>query len=223
MSLTLHITAKTDKKQRRSEGLVMRLIADRLTCLRGGRTVFEGLGFALAAGQALAVTGPNGAGKSSLLRLIAGLITKEAGTMTLEAGHPELTIAEQAHLLGHRDAIKPSLTVWENLAFWQGFLGGAPGISLGNSLDQVGLAHLADIPAAYLSAGQKRRLAFARLLVTSRPVWLLDEPTSALDAAAKSMIARLMTGHLQSGGLIVAATHDPLNIPASELRIGAAA
>lgn len=201
----------------------MRLRAEGLTCLRGGRTVFNGLGFAVAAGQALTVTGPNGAGKSSLLRLIAGLIGREAGTIALDNGDPELTLPEQAHFLGHRDAIKPSLTVAENLAFWRDFLGGASALPTDQALDRVGLGHTAHLPAAYLSAGQRRRLAFARLLVTSRPLWLLDEPTSALDTGAKAMITRLMTDHLRTGGLIVAATHDPLNIAADELRIGAVA
>lgn len=201
----------------------MRLRGEGLTCLRGGRTVFHGLGFAVTSGHALIVTGPNGAGKSSLLRLIAGLIIRNSGTLALDGGDPELTLPEQAHFLGHRDAIKPSLTVRENLDFWLAFLGGAPAALPEDALEQVGLGHAAHLPAAYLSAGQRRRLAFARMLVTARPLWLLDEPTSALDVTAKIAIARLMSEHLRTGGLIVAATHDPLNIPADELRIGTAA
>lgn len=198
----------------------MRLTAEGLTCQRGGRTVFRGLNFTIASGQALAVTGPNGAGKSSLLRLISGLIGSDSGSLALEGGDGELTLPEQTHFLGYRDAVKPSLTVRENLGFWRAFLGGKEASSETGALDRVGIGHLADLPAAYLSAGQRRRLAFARLLVTMRPLWLLDEPTSALDAAAKDAIAGLMTEHLRAGGLIIAATHDPLGIDAQELRIG---
>jgi heme exporter protein A len=113
--------------------------------------------------------------------------------------------------------------VKENLDFWRAFLGGAPGLDVAASLDALQIAHLAELPASYLSAGQRRRLALARLIAVQRPVWLLDEPTSALDTNAQSLLAALMAGHLRSGGLIVAATHDALGVPARELRIGAAA
>ena len=165
------------------------------------------------------MTGINGAGKSSLLRLIAGLLPVAGGTVTLEGGEADLTLPEQAHYLGHRDALKPALTVLENLDFWRDFLGGQA-IDGTASLEAVGLGHAAHLPAAFLSAGQRRRLSIARLIAVNRPVWLLDEPTSALDTSGQAMIASLMGAHLRSGGIILAATHGPLGIAAPELRIG---
>jgi heme exporter protein A len=207
----------------------MRLCGRNVGCVRGGREVFSGLDFEASSGETLAVTGPNGSGKTSLLRLIAGLLAMAGGSIDLEGGEAELTLPEQAHYLGHRDALKPALSVAENLSFWRDFLGGVPPDakenlkeSLKESLAAVGLDHAIDLPAAYLSAGQRRRLSIARLLVVRRPLWLLDEPTSALDAAGQSMFAAHMTDHLARGGLIVAATHAPLGIAARELRIGGA-
>ena len=199
---------------------MLRLSAAGLGCVRGQRGVFHDVDFELSAGEAMALTGPNGAGKSSLLRLIAGLLRASAGRIGLEGGAAELTIAEQAHYQGHLDALKPALTVAENLAFWIHYLGsaGAPGAALG----AVGIASLADLPAAYLSAGQRRRLSLARLVAVPRPIWLLDEPTSALDAAAQAQLTELMRQHLAGGGIIVAATHGPLGIDAKELRLGKA-
>jgi heme exporter protein A len=197
----------------------MRLSALDLACHRGGRDVFTGLGFAVASGEALIVTGRNGAGKSSLLRTIVGLVRLTHGQLTLEGGDPELTIAEQAHYLGHQDALKPSLSVAENLRFWAGFLGSGL-TDIQPSLEAVGLAELAGLPAAYLSAGQRRRLSIARLLAVKRPIWLLDEPTSTLDAAAQSRLTALMRTHLAEGGLLMAATHGPIGLDAAkELRL----
>ena len=197
----------------------MKLLGQGLTCVRGGREIFAGLDLDVASGQALAVTGANGAGKSSLLRMIAGLLPLAGGAIRLEGGAGELTLAEQAHYLGHRDALKPSLTVHENLDFWQRFLGEGTA-DIAGALDAVGIGHAMHLPAAVLSAGQRRRLSIARLIAVARPVWLLDEPTSALDAAGQAMIAGLMTQHLRGGGLILAATHGPLGISANELQIG---
>jgi heme exporter protein A len=199
----------------------MRLLGRDVRCVRGGREVFSGLDFEAASGEALAVTGPNGSGKTSLLRLIAGLLTIADGSIGLEGGETELTLPEQAHYLGHRDTLKSALSVQENLSFWQDFLGGEA-FDASASLAAVGLDHAAHLPAAYLSAGQRRRLSIARLLVVRRPVWLLDEPTSALDTTGQSMFAALMGDHLARGGLIIAATHAPLGIAAHELRIGGA-
>jgi heme exporter protein A len=199
----------------------MRLLGRDVRCVRGGREVFSGLDFEAASGEALAVTGSNGSGKTSLLRLIAGLLTIAEGSIGLEGGETELTLPEQAHYLGHRDALKSALSVTENLSFWRDFLGGEA-FDASASLAAVGLDHAAHLPAAYLSAGQRRRLSIARLLVVRRPVWLLDEPTSALDTTGQSMFAALMGDHLARGGLIIAATHAPLGIAARELRIGGA-
>ncbi len=201
----------------------MRLIGADLVCRRGGREVFAGVSFAVAAGEALTITGRNGAGKSSLLRLICGLLRIANGQLAIEGGDDELTIGEQAHYLGHLDALKPSLSVAENLRFWAGFLGDGSGDGdLAAPLAAVGLDQLADLPAAYLSAGQKRRLSIARLIAVKRPLWLLVEPTSALEVAAQQKLTELMRAHLTSGGLILAATHGEIGLDnAQELRLGA--
>jgi heme exporter protein A len=199
----------------------MQLSGRDISCVRGGREIFSGLAFETAAGEALAVTGPNGSGKTSLLRLIAGLLTVVRGSISLESGEAELTLPEQSHYLGHRDAIKPALSVSENLTFWRDFLGGEA-FDPAEILKLAGLDHAARLPAAYLSAGQRRRLSIARLLAVRRPVWLLDEPTNALDAAGQTLFATLMGDHLSRGGLIIAATHTPLGVSARELRIGSA-
>jgi len=198
---------------------MMRLSSSDLGCVRGGRQVFHGLSFAVGASEALVVTGPNGVGKSSLLRLVAGLVRPAQGRLVLDGGDPELTIGEQAHYLGHQDALKPALSVRENLGFWTDFLGGAIGRAK-DALAAVGLDGLAHLPATYLSAGQRRRLSLARLVAIERPIWLLDEPTSALDAAAQAMLAELMRTHLAGGGLILAATHGPIGLNGvKELRL----
>jgi heme exporter protein A len=198
----------------------MRLLGSDLVCIRGGRQVFSGVGFAVEAGAALLVTGPNGAGKSSLLRLIAGLVGVAGGGIALDGGDGELTIGEQAHYLGHQDALKSSLSVEENLAFWASVLGDGTA-RVGTALAAVGLDGLARLPAIYLSAGQRRRLSIARLIAITRPIWLLDEPTSGLDASGQAMLADLMRAHLAAGGLILAATHGPIGLDgATELRLG---
>jgi len=199
----------------------MRLRAWDLAIERGGRRLFEGLSFEAEAGAAVIVTGPNGAGKSSLLRALCGFLPIEAGGFTLEGGDAELTVGEQAHYLGHADAIKGALTAGENLVFWAAMLGGAATRATAlAALARVGLAHVVDFPARALSAGQKRRAALARLLVARRPLWLLDEPTTALDASSQSAFATVMQAHLDAGGLLVAATHASLGLRnAKELRL----
>lgn len=198
----------------------MRLVATDLACIRGGRQVFVGLSFTIVAGQALVVLGPNGVGKSSLLRLAAGLVRLAAGTLSLEGADPELTIAEQAHYLGHQDALKPALTVRENLTFWAQLLGTREPETM-PAIEAVGLGALAGLPAGYLSAGQRRRLSIARLIAIKRPIWLLDEPTTALDTSAQAVLANLMAEHLAAGGLILAAAHGPIGLgAAAELRLG---
>src|SRR5258708_11457915 len=159
----------------------MRLSGRDVRCVRGGREVFCGLDCEVSSGGAMAGTGTNGAGKTSLLRLIAGLLTLAGGSIALAGGETELTLGEQAHYLGHRDALKPALSVAENLSFWRDFLGGKP-FDVSESLSEVGLDHAAQLPAAYLSAGPRRPPSFARLLVVWRALWLLDETATALDA-----------------------------------------
>jgi len=199
----------------------MRVWGRSVGCVRGGREVFSGLDFEVSSGEALAITGPNGAGKTSLLRLIAGLLIPAAGSIALEGGEADMTLPEHAHYLGHRDALKPALSVMENLAFWRDFFGGEAG-DAAQSLAAVGLGHTGHLPAAYLSAGQRRRLSLARLLAVKRPIWLLDEPGTALDSAGQSLFAGLMREHFATGGIVIAATHGPLGVDAKELRIGGA-
>jgi len=201
----------------------MRLSAWDLTIERGGRRLFAGLSFAVDQGAALVVTGPNGAGKSSLLRALCGFLPLEAGGFALEGGDAERTVGEQAHYLGHADGVKGALTAGENLAFAAAMLGGRSSREAQrDALARVGLAHVIDFPARLLSAGQRRRVALARLLIADRPLWLLDEPATALDAAAQAALAAIMQGRLRDGGIIVAAAHAPLGLEgAQELRLGA--
>lgn len=197
----------------------MRIAAENLSCERGGRTVFSNHNFALGSGEFLQLTGPNGSGKSSLLRLLANLSEPSLGHITLEGGSPELTLGQQAHYIAHTDASKSALTVTENLNFWRDFLGGG---DLMRALQAVNLAALADYPAALLSAGQRHRLALARLALVPRAIWLLDEPSVGLDESAQKLLAGLMNGHLREGGLIVAATHVSLGLkPDASLALGA--
>jgi heme exporter protein A len=196
----------------------LQLAGSALACRRGGREIFAGVNFVVASGEALAVTGRNGAGKSSLLRMIAGLLRIATGEIALTGGNAELSIGEQAHYLGHQDALKGALTVRENLDFWTHCLAGD---AADDALARVGLEDVSGLPAAYLSAGQRRRLSLARLVAVARPLWLLDEPASALDTAARATLAEVMQVHLAAGGLIVAATHTPLPVVARELRLGA--
>lgn len=196
----------------------MRIDVENLACRRSGRLVFDRLSFALSAGEALVVTGRNGAGKSSLLGVLAGRLDPAAGAIRL-GGAGERTLPECLHLIGHRDGLKAALTAQENLAFARDLLG-QPAAAPEEALAAVGLEHAAALPVAYLSAGQRRRVALARLLVAHRPLWLLDEPTSALDAASQETLLALMRRHLAKDGLIVAATHQPLPIgDARELRL----
>jgi heme exporter protein A len=201
----------------------MRLSVSELECVRDGKRVFSNISFQVGAGEALLLLGPNGAGKSSLLRIVAGLLRPTAGRLELAGGEPGWSLAEQAHYLGHGDPLKSSLTAMENLGFWARFLGGHGGRRPPDALAAVGLESVGDLPAGYLSAGQRRRLAIARLLAVERRIWLLDEPASALDTAGQNLLSELMCAHLAAGGLIVAATHAALGLDAAgELRLGEA-
>lgn len=196
-------------------------MVEELDCRRAGRRVLARVGFRLGPGEALVVTGRNGAGKSTLIAAIAGLVPPRSGSVRAE-GTGEATLGECTHLVGHRDALKGSLTAAENLGFAAALLGDAA-LPPADALARVGLPGAADLPVAYLSAGQRRRVALARLLVARRALWLLDEPLTALDAAGQAMLLGLMREHLAGGGLLVAATHAPLDLAgATELRLGPA-
>jgi heme exporter protein A len=188
----------------------MRLAVSALHCRRGERVVLSNLSFAVSAGEALAVAGPNGAGKTTLLRALAGLVRPSQGTIKLDGGEADTTLPEQCHFASHRDPLKAALSVAENLRFWTAFYGGGAGAGISQALAAFGLGALADLPAGYLSAGQRRRLSLARLLAVQRPVWLLDEPTAALDADGQMLLGAAVGAHLAGGGIIVAATHAPL-------------
>jgi heme exporter protein A len=199
----------------------MRLSGNGLMVERGQRPIFTDLNFAAMSGELVALTGPNGAGKTTLLRLIAGIIQPKAGTVDLEGGEVDLAIGQQAHMIGHQHGIKPALTVEENLRFWKDFLGGE---TLQGGLEGFGLETLRDFPAGVLSAGQRRRLSLARLLVAPRPIWLLDEPTTGLDQRSLVLLGEHMRGHLDHGGIIIAATHGTLGVkPTAIIALGEAA
>ncbi|SEQ23872.1 heme exporter protein A [Devosia sp. YR412] len=176
---------------------------------RGGMALGEEVSFSVTAGQCLLLRGPNGTGKTTLLLTLAGIVAPLEGAFAIEGADEEQSLL---HYCGHRNAIKPRLTVGENLSFWAE-VNGPTGIATTAALDEVGLGHLADLDAGYLSAGQSRRLALARLLVSHRPLWLLDEPTAALDSEGHALVTRLIDRHLDQGGFAIAATHDPITLP----------
>lgn len=185
----------------------MRLIGEGLACERGGRELFRDVAIRLDRGQGLLIEGPNGCGKTTLIRAIAGLGRFAAGRLTLEGGDKEATLGEQAHYVGHADATKPQLTVAENLGFWARFLSGG---DISGGLAAFDLNDIADLPAQFLSAGQRRKLSLSRLKLVARPIWLLDEPSASLDRLAQQRLALLMDAHVQSGGILLATTHMEL-------------
>ncbi|MEZ5873487.1 MAG: heme ABC exporter ATP-binding protein CcmA [Hyphomicrobiales bacterium] len=185
------------------------LTAHDISCQRGGRTLFQGLSFALRPGQALLVTGPNGAGKTSLLRQLAELLPLAAGQLEAPGAEADIPLAELCHYVGHLNAAKTALSVRENLAFWAEFLGAGDG-DLDGALAAFGLAPLGHLPAGLLSAGQKRKLALSRLLAAPRPIWLLDEPSVSLDTASVKRLDAAIDHHLRQGGIAVVASHVPL-------------
>lgn len=193
----------------------MKLVADKLVIARGMRIVIDAVSFELARGGAMILTGPNGAGKTTLIRAIAGFLPLQAGSIGLQGGDAERELPELCHYVGHANGVKSSLTVAENLEFWAAYL--TPGETrqdriarLDRAMSAFNLLALEDIPGGYLSAGQKRRLGLARLLLAERPVWLLDEPTVSLDTASTALLATAVKAHAATGGLTIAATHLPL-------------
>lgn len=198
----------------------MQLTANDLVSERGGRLVFEDVSFSVGDGDLFTITGPNGAGKSTLLRIVAGLLPATAGSIAIDP-LPEGPRGSLMHYLGHREGLKSALSVRENIAFWRA-TSGATGLSPLDALDRVRLGHLIDTPAAYLSAGQRRRVAIARLLAVKRPIWILDEPTSALDAQSEIELGEIIAEHIAEDGIVLAATHLKMPVPATQtLRMGA--
>lgn len=208
----------------------MQLVAEDLVLSRGGRVIVDRLSFSVASGEALLLTGRNGAGKTTLIRALGGFLPLTSGSVRLVGFDDERDMREACHYVGHQNANKASLTVIENLRFWQRYLGEEQ-LSDAEAFDRLHVAMerfeldtLADIPAGYLSAGQKRRLGLCRLVLAKRPLWLLDEPTVSLDAQSTAMLAGVVKDHRAGGGLVIAATHLPLGLEdARELRLGAGA
>ena len=200
--------------------MISSLTAENLACARGDRTLFDSLNFCVTAGQALAVEGANGAGKTSLLRMIAGFLAPVAGRIVVKTDGRENDDSEERGKsigwLGHQDGLKPQLSVREQLDFFASLYGHKADSTV---LEQVGLGRQADLPCRYLSAGQRRRLSLARLLAGKRPLWLLDEPFAALDTAGQRLVAHLMARHCGDGGIIIAATHDPLGLGNESLKL----
>lgn len=205
----------------------MELIAENLVLSRGGRVILDSISFSVAAGEAMLLTGRNGTGKTTLIRALAGFLAPQSGSVRLAGLDDGRDLREACHYVGHANANKASLTVIENLRFWQRYLASAP-ISqteaadrLLDAMERFELDTLADIPAGYLSAGQKRRLGLCRLVLAPRPLWLLDEPTVSLDTQSTALLAEVVGEHTRTGGLVVAATHLPLGLAnPRELKLG---
>ena len=201
----------------------MQLVAENLVLERGGRNVVDGLSLRLEGGAALVLTGPNGSGKSTLLRSLAGYLRPASGSVRIIGAGEDREMSEVCHFVGHLDGIKTHLTAAENVAFWATYLGGPADLAarVEAALQRFALDALADIPAGYLSAGQKRRLALARLVAAERPLWLLDEPTVSLDASSIDVLIAAINGHLTTGGMAVIATHVPMALaPMQQIRLG---
>ena len=193
--------------------------ADSLTVSRGERVLFRDLSFHITPGEAVALTGANGAGKTTLLRTLAGFIRPDAGTVTFADIEPAEARAHRVHWLGHLDGLKTGRRAGEELEF-QARWSGAEADGIAAAIAGLALEPLLDLEVRKLSAGQRRRLAFARLIAAPRPLWLLDEPFAPLDARWRAALGLMMQAHLDSGGAILAAVHDPLPVAARALDIG---
>lgn len=193
------------------------LSVQNLTAIRGGRVLFRNLSFRVEAGGALAVEGPNGAGKTSLLRILAGFLAPESGAVRFGAVEEGEERGKLAGWLGHQDAVKPQMTVREMLSFIARLYRSSG--SIDEAMEAVALSRLADLPGQYLSAGQKKRVALARLKLCGRPVWLMDEPLASLDAAGKKAAADLIAAHCAGGGIAIIATHEPAGVPCERLAL----
>lgn len=182
------------------------------TCIRGGRTLFAGLSFSVQPSKALIIKGANGSGKTSLLRVLAGLLPTEEGTVQWrgEAGKPSKILNDEIHYLGHSDALKPYLTVQENLKIWGGLYGGE--IKLDSAAKKTGVFPLLEIPVKFLSEGQKKRVNLARFLTTPKSIWLMDEPAAGLDQEGRTLLAGLIRDQLGANGIVIASTHQELGI-----------
>jgi len=196
--------------------VTVRIEVETLAIERGGLQVFETLSFVAQPGSHVALTGRNGAGKTSLLRALAGFLKPSAGVIRFDCGEDA---PRHTHFLGHRDGLKSALDVREHVLFWRDLLGGSGDVDA--ALNQVGLAHVADLPARALSAGQARRLSLTRLLVAPRALWLLDEPAAALDTNGKALLTDIIAAHRAGGGIVIAAVHEPLGTPDVDVRLGA--
>ena len=199
--------------------MIAALNVEGLAIRRGERLLFEDLDLSVRAGEAVALTGRNGAGKTSLLRAIAGLLRPAAGRVTFEGADEDDARRTGLHLVAHQDGLKPGRTAWEELRFQALWTGGSEA-SARKAIETFGLERLLDLEVRRLSAGQRRRLALARLAASPRPLWLLDEPMAPLDAGRRAAFGEVMARHLAGGGLILAAVHDPLPIPARTVELG---
>jgi len=194
---------------------------DAVTLSRGARRLVADVHLTLSAGELMSVTGANGVGKTSLIRAIAGLLAPDSGAICFFGGagalDPEAVRAEQVHLLAHQDGLKSTRTVRDELAFWTQWLGGRKGVD--GAIDALSLSALLDLDVRKLSAGQRRRLALARLVAAPRRLWLLDEPMAPLDTPTRQRFAAVMDRHLKDGGIIIAAVHDPLPLAGRTLQL----
>jgi heme exporter protein A len=205
--------------------LIASIAIDGLSVSRGARRLFDGLSLEVKAGEAVMLVGANGAGKTSLLRAIAGLLRPDSGAVSFLASDGQVLDPDEArshglHFVGHHDGLKTQRKAGEEFAFWADWMGGSEEGRTA-AIDSYDLKPLLDLDVRVLSAGQRRRLALSRLKAAPRSLWLLDEPLAPLDARWRAAMGLEMAHHLQGGGLILAAAHDPLPVPHRTVEVGA--